>query len=216
MARAFVMTGRDARTLAGGTPTSADPQQAGAGAELGTAAYAVLALVERIGCATPYELKALAARLGVADVWPLGHTQVYTCCRLLAAAGLLDDRVERTGRHRCFYSITPQGRVLLARWRDAPASARAVTHDPGLVQLCCGVPVFELALARACVHRRAVLELERSRAALPTDIESGIVLMRDAVLARERFWLTFWEEQGRDASSDEAISSQHDHEGKAT
>jgi PadR family transcriptional regulator, regulatory protein AphA len=180
------------------------PDPAPPGAQLTTASYAVLALVERAGRATPYELKALAARVGVANAWPLGHTQLYACCRTLAAAGLLEDRVETTGRRRRFYAITERGRALLARWRAVPAAEQAVTHDPGLLQLCCGAPLRELARTRVVVHRRAVRELERHRAALPPGTEPGVALMWDAALARERLWLAFWEQRSRGDQGTEA------------
>jgi DNA-binding PadR family transcriptional regulator len=162
---------------------------------LSAASYAVLALVESADRATPYELKALAARSGVVHAWSLSHTQLYASCRSLAAAGLLEERVEATGRRRRFYAITGEGRALLARWRAAPADGHAVTHDPALLQLCCGAPVRELARTRIAVHRRAIREIERRRAALPPGTERGVALTWDAVLARERLWLTFWEDE---------------------
>jgi PadR family transcriptional regulator, regulatory protein AphA len=162
---------------------------------LGAASYAVLALVERSGRATPYELKALAARSGIAHAWSLSHTQLYASCRSLAAAGLLEERVETAGRRRRFYAIAQEGRALLARWRAAPAEEPVVTHDPGLLQLCCGAPPRELARTRTAVHRRAIREIERRRAALPPGTEPGVALTWDAVLARERMWLAFWEHE---------------------
>jgi PadR family transcriptional regulator AphA len=168
---------------------------------LSTASYAVLALVERARRVTPYELKVLAERLGVAAAWPLRHTQVYSCCRALAESRALEEHVETTGRRRRFYTITPLGRTLLAAWRAAPVAESTVTHDPGLLQLCCGVPVPEIARARTAVHRRAVREFEQRRSALVSETDPALALMWDAALARERFWLAFWEHRSPNADS---------------
>ena len=61
--------------------------------------YVVLGLLERLGPATPYDLKC-AAQLGVSNFWSLPHAQLYVEPARLATAGLLNERQEQGGRRR--------------------------------------------------------------------------------------------------------------------
>ena len=77
--------------------------------------YIVLGLLERLGEASPYDLKREAtAALG--NFWSTPHSQIYRTTEQLAAAGLLAQRVETTsgGRSRTMYSLTDKGTAALA------------------------------------------------------------------------------------------------------
>jgi DNA-binding PadR family transcriptional regulator len=163
--------------------------------KLSPAAYLVLALVDDAAEATPYDLK-VAIRAGVGQAWPLPHTQVYETCSMLAGTGHLCERREETGRRRRFYSLSASGRAALARWREDPTTDDVTVHDPGLLQLCCGVPLRELAEARIAVHERRLAELRQQRDELSPATGSRLGLMLGAVIARERTWLKLWEEAG--------------------
>lgn len=153
--------------------------------------YLVLALVGQAGQATPYELEVLAGG-SLAEAWPISHTQTYQCSRALARAGLLEERREAAGRRRRFYRLTDAGRAALGEWLGTPASGCAAIRDPGLLQLCCGASVPDLAQVREAVHRRRLDEIETRRAGLPASARTGVELTLDVAAARERMSVAFW------------------------
>src|SRR5947209_15604374 len=101
---------------------------------LTSTSYVVLGLLERLGPATPYDLKR-AAQLGVSNLWSLPHAQLYVEPARLAAAGLLDEQREQGGRHRKRYTLTDQGRRALDEWRTTPTAEQTELRDPGLLKL---------------------------------------------------------------------------------
>src|SRR5436190_20775277 len=99
--------------------------------------YAVLALVDLRGPATPYQLKQIA-QVSIFHFWSIPHTQIYTECARLAEAGLLDEEREETGRRRRTYGLTREGRKALKDWRADPEADMYELRDPGLLKLFCG------------------------------------------------------------------------------
>ncbi len=70
-----------------------------AGIALTPVSYLVLGEVARRGSATPYELKvAVAGSIG--NCWSFPHAQLYKEPPRLAAAGLLSEEREESGRRR--------------------------------------------------------------------------------------------------------------------
>ena len=118
--------------------------------------YVILGLVERMTSATPYQLKqAVAAGLG--EFWSLPHTQLYSECRRLDEAGLLDERHEETGRRRRIYRITAAGRRALVAWRSEPTAELYEIRDAGLLKLFFGADAPEgarLTVAAGIGHER--------------------------------------------------------------
>jgi DNA-binding PadR family transcriptional regulator len=159
---------------------------------LTTTSYVLLALVEQAGRATPYDLEVMV-RDGVVEAWPVGHTQVYQRCRALVGAGYLEEHCEAAGRRRRFHCLTDAGRAALQAWLETPTSDRPVIRDPGLLQVCCGASLPDLAVVRAAVHLRQLREIELRRARLPLSAQAGVLLTLEAAMARERTWLAFWD-----------------------
>jgi DNA-binding PadR family transcriptional regulator len=153
--------------------------------------YIVLGLVELAGEATPYDLKRAAAA-SVGDFWSVQHAQLYTEPERLAAAGLLTEERERTGRRRKHYRLTDAGHDTLARWREAPTDAFTELRDPGLLQLFFGTDPRALAARQLPVHRERLAYYEALREALSSDDPPGPRLALESGIGHEREWVRFW------------------------
>jgi DNA-binding PadR family transcriptional regulator len=154
---------------------------------LTSTSYVVLGLLERLGPATPYDLKR-AAQLGVSNFWSLPHAQLYVEPAHLAAAGLLSERQEQGGRRRKRYTLTDRGRRALDEWRTTPTAEPTELRDPGLLKLFFGAPPGPLAEAQLQAHR-AQLDSYKKR---PTDLSQGVRLALQAGIGHEREWTRFW------------------------
>lgn len=96
--------------------------------------YIVLGLVELRGPSTPYDLKR-AIDNSVGYFWSFSHAQFYGEPARLAAAGLMSEEREETGRRRRTFSITAEGRQALQEWLSEPAEHRRELRDLGMLKL---------------------------------------------------------------------------------
>jgi DNA-binding PadR family transcriptional regulator len=156
---------------------------------LSPTAYVVLGLVELCGPSTPYDLK-LAANASVGYFWSLPHTQLYAEPEKLAAAGLLKEEREESGRRRKVYSLTPAGRKALDAWRQAPTGTITQLRDPGLLQLFFGADPGPLAEAQLAAHQERLREYEAILAQL--EGPSGQRFALEAGIGHEREYVRFW------------------------
>jgi DNA-binding PadR family transcriptional regulator len=161
--------------------------------------YAVLGLLEKAEPATPYDLKQVA-QLSVFNFWSVPHTQIYTECKRLAEAGLLEERREDNGRRRRFYSLTAAGRKKLDAWRAKPTDHLSEIRDPATLKLFFGADPVDLGRAQVEAHRRKLEELEMiysGASELPTgmrlSLELGIGIQRECI----RFWSRLAEGEGK-------------------
>lgn len=155
--------------------------------------YVVLGLIESMGSATAYDLK-VAARQGVANLWALPHTQLYTESARLAEGGLLSEKREEGGRRRRVYRLTAAGRRRLEEWRDDTGESMGwELRDAGLLKLFFGSDPVELATAQLEAHRARLEEYERLRDAAAGPIPAGMLLALDAGIGHEREYLRFWQ-----------------------
>ena len=161
-----------------------------AGVRLTPTSYVVLGLIERLQPATPYDLKQAAAA-GVSQLWSLPHTQLYSECARLAAAGHLAERRERSGRRRRIYRLTAAGKRDLDAWRSEPTSELYEIRDAGLLKLFFGADPATLAERQVEAHRERLGELEAQRSDDPT-VPEGIRLALDAGIGHEREYVRFW------------------------
>jgi PadR family transcriptional regulator AphA len=155
--------------------------------------YIVLGLLERLGEASPYDLKREAtATLG--NFWSTPHSQIYRTTEQLAAAGLLTHRVETTsgGRSRTVYSLTNEGTGALVTWRQQVPHDLPELRDPGLLQLYFGADPVPLARARAEAHRRQLHAYELRQRQDTGRGPRGPWLTLQAGIAHEREWVRFW------------------------
>ncbi len=155
---------------------------------LTTTSYVVLGLVEMCEPATPYDVKR-AAEATTADFWTLAHTQLYSECARLAAAALLDERQEATGRRRKLYRITRAGRAALDAWRADPAEGAVELRDPGILKLFFGADPAALAPAQLALHER---RLARYREQAKADLPDHVRLVLECGIGHEREYVRYW------------------------
>ena len=153
--------------------------------------FIVLGLISQAGEATPYELKQqVAATIG--NFWSVPHAQLYNEPERLAAAGLLTEKIEKTGRRRKRYRLTKAGKEALQAWLDAPTSDFTELRDPGLLQLFLGAELRPLADAQLEVHGARLKEYSRLRAAVADHLPERMRLVLDSGIGHEREWVRFW------------------------
>lgn len=121
--------------------------------------YAVLALLDHLGEATPYDLKR-AIETSIENFWPVPHTTFYAEPARLARAGYLAVDQEAGGRRRKRYALTDRGRDALRAWAAEPESSPPQIHDEGVLKMFAGADPLAIMTARAAWHRDKLAELE--------------------------------------------------------
>jgi PadR family transcriptional regulator AphA len=157
---------------------------------LSDTSYAVLGLIDQWGPSTPYQLKNVAA-VSVFHFWTIPHTQIYTECRKLAEAGLLDEQREETGRRRRTYRLMARGRKALAEWRGDPNTEYWELRDPGLLKLFAGGDPRALAETQLAAHERRLHSYEQLHDTSP-DMPEGLRLALEAGIGHAREYVRFW------------------------
>jgi DNA-binding PadR family transcriptional regulator len=71
---------------------------------------------------TPYELVQHLKRSMIHHIWPRAESKVYEEPKRLVAAGHAKASVDRADPRRTRYTISPQGRRVLARWVAEPGT----------------------------------------------------------------------------------------------
>ena len=166
-------------------------------APLTTVSYVVLGLVARDGAVTSYDLKREVAR-SIGNFWSFPHSQLYAEPARLVAAGLLEERQERSGRRRRIYSLTRRGRAALELWLREAIEEPTQIRDLGLLKLFFAEllgreEVVALAQAQERLHRgrlQAYEEVDRHLATRP-EREFARATLRMGILC-ERAFVRFW------------------------
>jgi DNA-binding PadR family transcriptional regulator len=127
--------------------------------------YVVLGLLEVMGPSTPYDIKK-AAEGSIGYFWTFAHTQFYGEPERLAAAGLMEEIREETGRRRRVFSVTPRGREALESWLADPRAEPRELRDVGMLKLFFAelaepVDVERLESDQLNIHRTQLQEMER-------------------------------------------------------
>jgi DNA-binding PadR family transcriptional regulator len=126
---------------------------------LTSTSYALLALLDQLGEATPYEIKQ-AMDKSIENFWPVPHTTAYEEPARLAEGGYLSVHQEEGGRRRKTYSLTDEGRAALAAWaRDAVAAPPQV-RDESILKVFAGADPIAFLEPRRTYHREKLAELE--------------------------------------------------------
>lgn len=167
--------------------------------------YLVLGLVAGEGPVTSYDLKRLVGE-SVGYFWSFPHSQLYAEPARLAAAGLLSEEQEQSGRRRRTYRITAGGREALAAWLRDPDCGMRELRDPGLLKLFfagLAEPEDVAALARAQVEahadRLALYQRFEKELAADPDRDPGTASVRMGLYVEQaavRFWSEIAEELG--------------------
>lgn len=126
---------------------------------LTTTSHALLALLEQLGEATPYEIKQ-AMEKSIENFWPVPHTTAYEEPARLAAGGYLEVRQEPGGRRRKSYSLTDEGRAALAAWADDPSASPPQLREEAVLKVFAGGDPASLLEAREAWHREKLEELQ--------------------------------------------------------
>ncbi len=121
--------------------------------------YALLALLDRFGELTSYEIKD-ALENSVENFWPVPHTTAYQEPARLQSGGYLSSRQENGGRRRRRYALTDAGRKALRDWADEPVAAPPQLRDELLLKIFAGADPDPLLAARLDFYRTKVEELE--------------------------------------------------------
>jgi PadR family transcriptional regulator AphA len=167
--------------------------------QLTPVSYLLLGLVERAGAATAYMLEQKVAE-SVGYFWSFSHSQIYSEAAELAAAGLLAQEQEETGRRRRSYTMTAAGREALRAWLREPTEVQPEMRDVGLLKLFFGglvEPADVRALARAQEdgHRARLDRYEEIELSLPERPEwphAAVTLGMGLLI--ERAFVRFWHE----------------------
>lgn len=161
-------------------------------------AYIVLGLLERMGEASPYELKRESSAT-VGKFWSTPHSQMYRTVEVLADRGYITGRDDPTpgGRPKRVYTLTDKGHEALAKWRKAPPGDPPELRDAGLLKVYFGADPVAVATARVDAHRRQLAALEETKARDTGGEPRGPWLTLDAGIAHEKVWVKFWERLAR-------------------
>jgi PadR family transcriptional regulator AphA len=127
--------------------------------------YALLALLDRFGELTSYEIKD-ALEHSIENFWPVPHTTAYQEPARLQSGGYLSSRQEKSGRRRRRYALTDAGRKALRDWADEPVAAPPQLRDEMLLKLFAGADPEPLLATRIEFFRAKVEELESYLAAV--------------------------------------------------
>jgi PadR family transcriptional regulator AphA len=133
--------------------------------KLTSTSYALLALLDRFGELTSYEIKD-ALETSVENFWPVPHTTAYQEPARLASGGYLSARQEKSGRRRRRYALTDAGREALRAWADDPVAAPPQLRDEMLLKIFAGADANALIGERVAWYRRKIEEYEGLLAAV--------------------------------------------------
>jgi len=126
---------------------------------LTSTSYAVLALFDHFGEATPYELKQ-ALEKSIENFWQVPHTTAYDEPARLAAGGYLSARQESGGRRRKVYALTDEGREALRAWAASATAAPPQLRDEALLKVFAGADPAPIVAQRRAWHETKLAELD--------------------------------------------------------
>ena len=156
--------------------------------------YVVLGLLALLGPSTPYDMERwVDGSLG--HFWSVPRSQLYGEPARLAAAGLLDEAREQTGRRRRTLSLTDAGRTALQGWLGEPHGSVAEIRDLGLLKLFFGAAAADPAHVTASA--RAQVEAHRAQLALYGELctvveEPHVAATLRLGVAYEQAAVAFW------------------------
>jgi DNA-binding PadR family transcriptional regulator len=121
--------------------------------------YALLALLDQLGEATPYEIKQAMDKT-IENFWPVPHTTAYDEPARLAGGGYLSVRQEEGGRRRKTYALTETGREALKEWATDTEAAPPQLRDETILKIFAGADPLAFLEPRRTWHREKLTELE--------------------------------------------------------
>jgi DNA-binding PadR family transcriptional regulator len=165
---------------------------------LTSTSYVVLGMLEWLGPSTPYRLKRVLAE-SVQDFFHVPHASFYAEPARLAAAGYLDEAVERGGRRRRTFALTDRGREALQAWLDEPETRFGEFRFPGILKIFFGAEPARFAEAQARHHGELASGFEAVRTAAGrgrVELTDGRRLVLETGIELHRWWEARWRELG--------------------
>ncbi|MFJ7154090.1 helix-turn-helix transcriptional regulator [Streptomyces sp. NPDC101118] len=159
---------------------------------LTTPSYLVLGIVEKLGEASPYDVKVEAART-VAPFWSMPHAQVYAQCDRLVAAGLLSESRQTGGRNRRLMTLTEAGRTALASWLADPEFVPVEARERGILKLWFGARPEVLSPVQLDEHHRTLADYEQLAEGVGALLTPGQREALEFGIRYERMMVDFWQ-----------------------
>jgi len=159
--------------------------------------YLVLGLLASRGPSTSYDLEQAVGH-SIGYFWSFPHTQLYSEPPRLAAAGLLEELRENTGRRRRIYTITNTGKNTLSAWLTEPTGETTEVRDLGLLKLFFGgltqtSDIVALAREQERLHRQRLARYEELEADITDEQEATYELATLQMgMYFERAMVAFW------------------------
>ncbi|MEU9504156.1 PadR family transcriptional regulator [Streptomyces sp. NPDC048196] len=161
-------------------------------ARLTTPSFLVLGIIDKLGEASPYDVKVEAART-VAPFWSMPHAQVYAQCDRLVEAGLLSEVRQSGGRNRRLMRLTEAGRKALADWLADPAFVPVEARERGILKLWFGARPEVLAPVQLTEHHRTLADYEELAGSVGELLTRGQREALEFGIRYERMMVDFWQ-----------------------
>ncbi|MBV6697738.1 PadR family transcriptional regulator [Kitasatospora aureofaciens] len=161
-------------------------------ARLTTPSFLVLGIIEKLGEASPYDVKVEAART-VAPFWSVPHAQVYAQCDRLLKGGLLSEARQEGGRNRRLMRLTDEGRAALAEWLADPGFEPVEARERNILKLWFGGSPRILAPAQVTEHGRTLGEYEQLAEEVGELMTRGEREALEFGIRYERMMVDFWQ-----------------------
>ncbi|UZJ33304.1 PadR family transcriptional regulator [Streptomyces endophytica] len=161
-------------------------------ARLTTPSFLVLGIIDKLGEASPYDVKVEAART-VAPFWSMPHAQVYAQCDRLVEAGLLSEVRQSGGRNRRLMRLTEAGRKALADWLADPAFVPVEARERGILKLWFGARPEVLAPVQLTEHHRTLAGYEELAEDVGELLTRGQREALEFGIRYERMMVDFWQ-----------------------
>lgn len=161
-------------------------------ARLTTPSFLVLGIIDKLGEASPYDVKGEAART-VAPFWSMPHAQVYAQCDRLVEAGLLSEVRQTGGRNRRLMKLTAAGRAALEEWLSDPAFVPVEARERGILKLWFGARPEVLAPVQLTEHHRTLADYEELERSVGDLLSRGQREALEFGIRYERMMVDFWQ-----------------------
>ncbi|WP_329276149.1 helix-turn-helix transcriptional regulator [Streptomyces sp. NBC_00691] len=158
---------------------------------LTTPSFLVLGIIDKLGEASPYDVKGEAART-VAPFWSMPHAQVYAQCDRLLEAGLLSEVRQSGGRNRRLMKLTDAGTEALRGWLADPAFVPVEARERGILKLWFGASPRVHAPVQIEEHRRTLDEYEELAGEVGESLTRGQREALEFGIRYERMMVDFW------------------------
>ncbi|MFI6765282.1 helix-turn-helix transcriptional regulator [Streptomyces sp. NPDC050355] len=161
-------------------------------ARLTTPSFLVLGIIDKLGEASPYDVKGEAART-VAPFWSMPHAQVYAQCDRLVEAGLLSEVRQSGGRNRRLMKLTAAGKAALEEWLTDPAFVPVEARERGILKLWFGARPEALAPVQLTEHHHTLANYEELAETVGDALTRGQREALEFGIRYERMMVDFWQ-----------------------